>query len=86
MSVIALMRTEQDLNRNPATSLERSFSCHSPAAGELDVTMETSVPTTSRITLSALLHAEVLDSILVLVLEPGPGGITGSIILKGLAV
>ena len=80
------MRTDQDLSPNHVTSVEHPFNCHSPAAGELEVTMEISVPTTSRITLSVRLHTEVLDSILVLVLEPGPGGITGSIVLKGPAV
>lgn len=48
--------------------------------------METNVPTTSRTTPSVCLQAEVLGSILVLVLELGPGEVTASIVLKGLAV
>lgn len=46
--------------------------------------METSVAATSRITPSVCLHAKVLRSILVLVMELGSSGITGSIVLRGL--
>lgn len=48
--------------------------------------METSVPATSRVTPSVRRHTEVLGSILVQVLEPGSGGIMGSIFLRGPSV
>lgn len=54
----------------PTTHLETD-KLNSPAAGEFGVTIETKVPTTTRVTVR-----DVLGSIL----EPGPSGFTGSII------
>lgn len=64
-----LMRTDQDQNMDFCPFKDHTG--NSPAAGDLGVTMETSVPTTSRVTAS-----EVLGSIL----DLGPVGITGSIV------
>lgn len=65
------MHLRSDFYQNLVNKLRRIFidqTVNSPAEGELGVVMETSVPTTSRVT-----APEVLGSIL----QPGSKGITG---------